>query len=184
MAEILGKVTGSFEAPRGPDALLRVRVPPQWVAEAAVIEIELPRNLLCGACDGGGCDACARSGAITLRGRKEPPELLEVTLPSGAPESGQGRGLVLRIPERGGFAPAGSGVGRGVLLLRVEVGETPGAGVRRLTPEELADPRRPSLAPPAASAPTGRRVSPVVGVVALVAALFAVGLLLGLLGGR
>jgi hypothetical protein len=79
------------------------------------VELELPRNLLCAACDGGGCDACERSGAVTLRDRGEPADLVQVTLPRNRSEP-----FVVRLPERGGLPPVGSELPRGYLLLRVE----------------------------------------------------------------
>ena len=92
-----------------------MRVPRTWLARGAVVELELPRNLVCATCDGGGCDVCERSGAVTLRGRGEPADLLRVTLPGEQRES-----FVIRLPERGGLPPLGSGLPRGHLLLRVE----------------------------------------------------------------
>ena len=80
-----------------------------------MVELELPRNLVCATCDGGGCDSCERSGAVTLRGRGEPADLLRVTLPGEQSEA-----FVIRLPERGGLPPLGSGLPRGHLLLRVE----------------------------------------------------------------
>jgi hypothetical protein len=116
MAEVLGRVVpGDLERPRGPDANHRIRVPRAWLERGAVVELELPRNLVCAACDGGGCDVCERSGAVTLRERGEPADLVEVTLPGEQSEP-----FVIRLPERGGLAPVGSGLPRGHLLLRVE----------------------------------------------------------------
>jgi len=79
------------------------------------VELELPRHLICAACDGGGCDTCERSGGVTLRERGEPPDLIEVSLPGEKQEA-----FLIRLPERGGLAPEGSGLPRGHLLLRVE----------------------------------------------------------------
>lgn len=117
MGEVLGRVINvDADAPRGPDALHRVRVPRRWFDERFTIELELPRNLGCAACEGGGCDRCDRSGAVSVRGRAEPPELVTVTLTSN-----EGGGPVLvRIPEQGGLAPAGSSLPRGHLYLRIE----------------------------------------------------------------
>jgi hypothetical protein len=97
-----------------------VKVRREWLLVGEVVELELPRNLACAACGGGGCDTCGRSGAITLRQRDEPAEVVEVTLPSrpddDLPDS---RGITLRIPEQGGLPPPGSQLPRGVLLLTV-----------------------------------------------------------------
>ncbi len=121
MPEFLAKVTPrTLNVPRGPDVTHRIRVPRSWFEAGEVVEFELPRNVTCAACEGGGCDACERSGAVTLRARDELAEILSVTLPL---RKGQGeiRSIVIRIPEQGGFAPGdGAALPRGLLLLRVE----------------------------------------------------------------
>ena len=67
VAEVLGRVVqAELESPRGPDASHRIRVPKDWLEQGAIIELELPRHLTCRACEGGGCDICERSGAVTL----------------------------------------------------------------------------------------------------------------------
>jgi hypothetical protein len=118
--------------------LHRIRVPQAWLEAGEVVEFELPRNLSCAACEGGGCDSCERSGAITLRGRQELPEFLQVTLPVRLPEAnGEARGVVIRIPEQGGLPPEHGGVvPRGLLLLRVELAETADPGVTRVVQPE------------------------------------------------
>jgi hypothetical protein len=117
MTGVLGRVAKSdLASPRGPDAIHRVRVPKSWLGEGATVELELPRHLSCAACEGGGCDVCQRSGALTLRGRNEPSDLLQVSLPRGEREDV----FVIRIPGRGGLPPEGSELPRGLLLLRVE----------------------------------------------------------------
>lgn len=121
LPEILARVTSRVPlGPRGPDVLHRVRVRRGWLISGEVVELELPRNLACAECGGGGCDACGRSGAITLRGKDDPPEMVEVTLPARpADELPDSRGLTLRIPEQGGLPAPGSGLPRGMLLLTV-----------------------------------------------------------------
>lgn len=117
MAEVLGRVVGSeLASPRGPDVAHRIRVPRLWLERGETLEFELPRHLSCAACEGGGCDACQRSGAVTLRGRQEPAEFVEVSLPRGA----RSEPFVIRIPGRGGLPPEGSALPRGHLLLKVE----------------------------------------------------------------
>ena len=123
--------------------LHRVKVRREWLSAGEVVELELPRNLACAGCGGGGCDACGRSGAITLRKKNEPAEVVEVTLPArAADELPDSRGLTLRIPEQGGLPAPGSELPRGVLLLTV-------------VPSPESDPSvklmrgRPSLRPPA-----------------------------------
>lgn len=133
MSEVLARVTTrTLDVPRGPDVVHRIRVPNTWFDRGETIEFELPRNLSCAACSGGGCDLCERSGAITLRGRDEPPEILTVTLPQRIAES-DGRTVLLRIPEQGGLPPAeGEVLPRGLLLLRVEPAAVADAGVTRV----------------------------------------------------
>lgn len=137
MSEVLARVTTrTLNVPRGPDVLYRIRVPAAWLESGEVIEFELPRNLACAACEGGGCDACERAGAITLRGRNELPELLSVTLPMRKPGAeGEGRGVVIRIPEQGGLPPEDDhALPRGLLLLRVEPAEVADPGITRVAP--------------------------------------------------
>ncbi len=137
MSEVLARVTTrTLDAPRGPDVTHRIRVPRAWLESGEAVEFELPRNLSCAACAGGGCDLCERSGAITLRGRDELPEILHVTLPARQPEAdGETRGVVIRIPEQGGLPPAEAELlPRGLLLLRVEPAEVADPGVSRIAP--------------------------------------------------
>lgn len=135
MAEVLAKVTTrTLDVPRGPDVTHRIVVPRAWLEKGEAVEFELPRNLTCAACEGGGCDACERSGAVTLRGRHEPAEILTVTLPVRKAE-GELRSVVIRIPEQGGLPPEnGAVLPRGLLLLRVEPAEVAGPGVSRAMP--------------------------------------------------
>jgi hypothetical protein len=103
--------------------LHRVKVRREWLARGEVIELELPRNLACAACGGGGCDKCGRSGAITLRQRDELAEVVEITLPArAAQEAADSQGVTLRIPEQGGLPEPGSDLPRGLLLLTVVPG--------------------------------------------------------------
>jgi hypothetical protein len=93
------------------------------------VELDLPRHLVCAACEGGGCDACDRSGGVTLRERGAPVDVIEVLLPR-APND---EVFVIRLPERGGIAPHGSGLPRGHLLLRVEPSDKADASVSLAT---------------------------------------------------
>jgi hypothetical protein len=157
LAKVLGKVTtGAHVVPRGPDVVHRVRVMRDWLRSGEAIELELPRNLTCAACGGGGCDSCDRSGAITLRGRHEPPEIVQVTLPGlreGDSESGGDRPLTLRIPEQGGLPVEGSKLPRGLLLLTVIPADKADQGVARTgaaLPVPAAPPANEPVPPPAA----------------------------------
>ncbi|HEX3777362.1 MAG TPA: hypothetical protein VHV51_22970 [Polyangiaceae bacterium] len=139
MSEVLGRVTTRMDVPRGPDVLHRIRVPRAWLEAGEVVEFELPRNLSCAACDGGGCDLCERAGAVTLRGRNELPELLSVTLPARKlAEATEARGVVIRIPEQGGLPAQGVNLPRGLLLLRVELAEQADPGITLVRPPEPA----------------------------------------------
>lgn len=105
----------------------------EWLAIGEVVELELPRNLACATCGGGGCDRCGRSGAITLRKRDEPAEVVEVTLPARSDdELPDSRGITLRIPEQGGLPEPGSDLPRGVLLLTVIPSPEPDPSIKLL----------------------------------------------------
>ncbi len=126
----------------------RIRVPSAWLEEGALIEFELPRNLKCAACEGGGCDRCERSGAISVRDKKELGEVVQVTLPRrNQPDfesTASGRTIVIRIPERGGVATKAE-LPRGNLLLRVILADSPDPGVARLEREPAAAPFAPEV---------------------------------------
>jgi hypothetical protein len=154
-------VTGVHDVPRGPDVNHRIRVERAWLERGAVIELALPRNLSCAACSGGGCDRCGRSGAISLRGRGEPAELLTVTLPRRcAEELSRDEGIVLRLPGQGGFPEPGSDLPRGLLLLRVDADQLTDPGIR-LVPEASvpAIEREPSKRPSAERQPEPERTT-------------------------
>jgi hypothetical protein len=110
-----------------------VKVRREWLTVGEVVELELPRNLACASCGGGGCDACGRSGAITLRQRDEPAEMVEITLPARRGEElPDSRGITLRIPELGGLPEPGSELPRGVLLLTVVPSPEPDPNIKLL----------------------------------------------------
>ncbi len=137
---VLGKVTGDLEAPRGPDVTLQIHVPPAWFGSDVLVV--LPRNLHCAACDGGGCDGCDRSGAVSLRARDDEPTEIRVRLP----ERDESRpGVCLRIPEQGG-ASADPELGRGHLLLTVKSGAAPSGEVTLVeVPRGMSDQERREL---------------------------------------
>jgi hypothetical protein len=49
-----------------PRGRLSIVVPTAWLREGARLSVELPSRVRCDLCDGGGCDACARSGGYKL----------------------------------------------------------------------------------------------------------------------
>lgn len=165
----LARVTGNVDVPRGPDVTHKVRVKPEWLATGATIEFELPRNLACAACKGGGCDKCDRAGAITLRDRSEPAELVTVTLPhhtSDMETTASGRSIVVRIPERGGL-PDSPKLPRGLLLLNVTPAQIADVSiVEAPAPRRIAGTKRPEA--------PARRIDPIVVVVAILVALLLV----------
>lgn len=111
--------------------LHRVQVARDWLEEGATLAIELPRNLRCAGCEGGGCDGCGRSGAVTLRSRQDPPEVLKIVVPKLSESGNRDRAVTLRIPERGGRAD-NPDLPRGILMLSVAPGEVSDPGVERL----------------------------------------------------
>jgi hypothetical protein len=167
------------DVPRGPDVVHRIGVKRSWLERGEVIEFTLPRNLACAACSGGGCDRCARSGAITLRGRREPPDVITVPLPKrSAEELEREPVVVLRVPEQGGFPEAGLDLPRGLLLLSIAAAAKSDADVQRKRTSFLSLPpvRRRSLPrvnfeePAAPDSQTRERPS-ALGIVAILLAL-------------
>ncbi|MBX3183279.1 MAG: hypothetical protein KIT72_04070 [Polyangiaceae bacterium] len=126
--QVLAKVARPLDEPRGPDVIHRLTVPASWFKDGACVELELPRNLSCAVCDGGGCEACGLAGAVSTRGRAEPPELVQLTLPRREPSPEAGRSTcVVRLTGHGGLPPADEALPRGHLLLYLSEGEaTPG----------------------------------------------------------
>ncbi len=94
-------------------------MPAAWLDARATVEIALPLRLRCHACQGGGCDACGRSGVFRLPERAE-DRRLELPLP---PEA-----CVLRLRD-----PIEAGEPQ-LVILSVSVGEAT-ENVRRLSPE-------------------------------------------------
>jgi len=186
LSEVLARVKSrAVEGPRGPDVLHRVKVRREWLAVGEVVELELPRNLACAACGGGGCDRCGRSGAITLRQRDEPAEMVEVTLPArGGDDLPDSRGITLRIPELGGLPELGSELPRGVLLLTVVPSPEPDTSVKLL--RGIPSKRPPASVvesdemPPHLAEPVGRRGKSVVLVILIIAVMLWILLLIWL----
>jgi hypothetical protein len=134
VSQVLGKIMPAApDEGRGPDGVHKVRVLKDWLCQGATVDVELPRNLHCAQCRGGGCDRCERSGAITLRSKQEPAEVVTLTLPYDQGEDD--RGVIVRVPEFGGFATEQDGP-RGLLLLRIIGAEASDESVR-LSSESL-----------------------------------------------
>ena len=137
LSTTLAKVTlDSLTEPRGPDVAHSIRVPEAWLTRGATIEVELPRQLNCAQCQGGGCDQCQRAGAVRLRQADDPVETVRVSLPdtSGLEEALASKPLVVRIPHAGGHS-ASEDLPRGFLMLQITRATAPDACVR-LVPSE------------------------------------------------
>lgn len=59
---------------------LCLEVPTDWLAAGCRIAILAPRRLACARCDGGGCDACGKSGVLRAPDAAD-DRRLEITLP-------------------------------------------------------------------------------------------------------
>ena len=121
---------------RGPSARAAFAVPHGWLAEGALLEVELPTLVACFACDGGGCDGCARSGAHRLA---ESPDArtVRVALPRT-----QAPGLALRLVE-----PLGPHGGLDVVVLEFRGGDSPSSTCRRVPEAVSRDRPAPSWGP-------------------------------------
>jgi hypothetical protein len=128
----LGRVldTKALDQGVGPRARLRVNVPAAWLAEGAELVIAAPERLLCAHCDGGGCDACQRSGAL-----RAPAEASHRIVRASFGAQGTSRtSVTLRIAK-----PFGDEHDIDQLLLAVHAADAPSACVtREETPGESA----------------------------------------------
>lgn len=127
MTQPLGKVADPDAAAQAPGAhvAVTIRVPRAWLArgEAIVVEVEAPELARCARCEGGGCDACGRSGAVRLAS-----EAAARTFTLSLPPS-LGERTALRVP-----SPFGAASEVGLVVCEVHVGED-AERCRRLTPE-------------------------------------------------
>ena len=118
----LGRVLDpkALDASAGPRARLRVQVPAAWLAEGADLVVTAPARLACARCEGGGCDSCARSGAL-----RAPESAGARVVRTRVPVSD--RAIAVRIPR-----PFGADHAIEQLLLEVALGASPSAGVARM----------------------------------------------------
>lgn len=138
MAEQLARVVDkdALDSSDGAQGRLKITVPFAWLAEGAELSVAAPKLVSCARCEGGGCDSCGRSGALS--GPRK-PELrnLRLTLPSS--ESA----VLLRLVkpfEQGEIDQ---------LLVQVKAGDEPSKGVSRVEPVVVPD-AAPVVVPPAA----------------------------------
>lgn len=59
-----------IDSAEGPRGTMMIALPPEWLAAGDPVEVVVPTRLVCARCDGGGCDACGRSGAIRIAGEQ------------------------------------------------------------------------------------------------------------------
>ena len=105
----------ALDAADGPRARMEIVVQHAWLRDGADVEVTAPRLLACDRCDGGGCDACDRSGAYRLGDART----LSLSLQPDTPTN-----VVVRVP-----APF-EGIDQ--LLVHVKGGDEPSSGVRRI----------------------------------------------------
>ncbi len=70
----------------GPRGRVQITVPAAWLAVGCRVEILVARRLACARCDGGGCDACGKSGVLRAPD-DEAARRLEITLPGTTNEA-------------------------------------------------------------------------------------------------
>lgn len=148
----------ALDATTGARAILRIDVPAAWLEEGAEVELTAPARLPCAACAGGGCDACARSGAF--RAPEAPAErVVRVGLPGACAGLNPQAPVAIRL-----VRPFGPSSTIEHLVIELRRGTSPSAGVRRLAPP-LA------LRPPGAALPWRALAAAVVVIAAVLAAL-------------
>ncbi|CAN5679145.1 hypothetical protein BH11MYX4_BH11MYX4_30080 [soil metagenome] len=131
--ETLGRLLDPEELDRrgGATGRLTVDVLEAWLESGDAVEIIVPQRLACARCEGGGCDACGRSGAFRLT-FDEAARTLQLTLP--APRAGPGRSVV-RLAR-----PFGAGAGVEQLWVELRASAQASPFCRQL-------PRAPSASP-------------------------------------
>jgi len=116
----------ALDAKRSPRGRASIVVPTAWLREGARLEIDLAAKLRCDHCDGGGCDACERSGAYRLPEDRAP---IAVTLPRVTDDV-----LAIRVTNPfGDREPT-------LLVVRVAAGLEASAGVRYVGPNHDVEP--------------------------------------------
>jgi len=111
-----------------PRGRMSIVVPTAWLREGARVSVELPARLRCDLCDGGGCDACERSGAYKLPDDRGP---LSLTLPRVTDDH-----LALRVQNPlADIEPT-------LLVVRVAAANEPSAGVKYVGPNHDVEPDR------------------------------------------
>ena len=147
----------ALDACQGARVRLGLDVPAAWLAEGVEIAITAPSRLACARCEGGGCDGCARSGALRA------PEDRAARVVLARLPAGSGPAIALRIP-----APFGPDHAIAQLGVELRAGAAASEHVRRVDPPRVEAPRLPALSP-------GAIVAAMVALAAIVAALLGRG---------
>ena len=114
----------ALDKKRSPRGRVSIVVPTAWLREGARLEVLVPAKLRCDLCDGGGCDACERSGAYKVEEKK-----VEVTLPRVTDDV-----VALRVTNP--FAD----LEPTMLVVRIAAGNEATAGVTWVGPNHDVDP--------------------------------------------
>ncbi len=143
----LGQVVDptALDISSGPRARLPIELPASWMEAGADLELTIPARLPCARCDGGGCDACGRSGVL-----RAPMDIAARAMRLRVP-AGSGKGVVLRLVQ-----PFGDAAPIEQLLIEVRPGSAPSQGVRRIGPRADLVHQRPSFAGALSSSATLR----------------------------
>jgi hypothetical protein len=116
----------ALDAKRSPRGRASIVVPTAWLRDGARLEVDLPAKLRCDLCDGGGCDACERSGAYRLPEDRTP---IAITLPRLSDDH-----VALRVTNPfGDREPT-------LLVVRVAAATEASAGVRYVGPNHDVEP--------------------------------------------
>jgi hypothetical protein len=126
MSELRLLDPAALDAKRSPRGRASIVVPTAWLREGARLEFDPPAKLRCDHCDGGGCDACERSGAYKLPDERKP---IALTLPRVTDDV-----LAVRVTN-----PFGD-VEPTLLVVRVAAGVEASAGVRYVGPNHDVEP--------------------------------------------
>lgn len=109
----------------GPRGRIRVGVPVEWLREGASFDVTVPRRIACARCDGGGCDGCARSGALRAPDDAD-ARTVRLEGPAARRAEAEPTGFVLRLVQ-----PFGADHPIEQLLVEVTPADVPSPNVTR-----------------------------------------------------
>jgi hypothetical protein len=127
----LARVTDpkALDSADGQRAKLAIKVPPNWLEEGASLEVTTPKLLSCHRCDGGGCDSCERSGALSAP-RKAELRRIKLAIPPRALNKGA---LQIRLVDPFDDSDIHQ------LFVQVRTAAEPSRGVKRIEEGALAE---------------------------------------------